>query len=162
MKSERASAPQGGRTRSQLRILELLKQFDRGISAQDIYVELRSRDRAVGLATVYRALEGLKLEGSVQVRTLPIGESLYSCVQADRHHLTCLHCQASIPIAFADDKSCDECPVEQLEQKLESLHQFKIYYHTLEFFGVCSTCAPAEGTDRDNHRVIHLHHHSHD
>lgn len=142
------------RTRSQVRILELLKQFDRGISAQDIYVELRSRDRAVGLATVYRALEGLKLEGSVQVRTLPTGESLYSCVQADRHHLTCLHCGQSIPI--------DECPVEQLEQKLESLHQFKIYYHTLEFFGVCSTCVPAAGTDHDNHRVINLHHHSHD
>jgi Fur family transcriptional regulator, ferric uptake regulator len=95
------------------------------------------------------------LEGSVQVRTLPTGESLYSCVQADRHHLTCLHCGQSIPI--------DECPVAQLERKLESLHQFKIYYHTLEFFGVCLTCAPAQITDRDDHRVIHLHHHhSHD
>jgi Fur family transcriptional regulator, ferric uptake regulator len=154
MKSERASAPQGGRTRSQARILELLKQFDRGISAQDIYVELRTRDRAVGLATVYRALEGLKLEGSVQVRTLGTGESLYSSVQADRHHLTCLHCGQSIGI--------DECPVEQLEQKLESRHQFKIYYHTLEFFGVCSTCVPAVDNPDDN-RVIHLHHHhSHD
>ena len=155
MKSERASAPQGGRTRSQERILELLQQFDRGISAQDIYVELRTRDRAVGLATVYRALESLKLEGSVQVRTLPTGESLYSCVQADRHHLTCLHCGQSIPI--------DECPVEQLEEKLESLHQFKIYYHTLEFFGVCSSCVPTTVGDRDDNQVIHSHHHhSHD
>jgi Fur family transcriptional regulator, ferric uptake regulator len=143
------------RTRSQERILQLLKQFDRGISAQDIYIELRTRDRAVGLATVYRALESLKLEGSVQCRTLPTGESLYSCVQADRHHLTCLHCGQSIPI--------DECPVEQLEERLESLHRFKIYYHTLEFFGVCLTCAPTEVNNNDEERVTHLHHHhSHD
>jgi Fur family transcriptional regulator, ferric uptake regulator len=142
------------RTRSQERILKLLKQCDRAISAQDIYVELRTRDRAVGLATVYRALESLKLEGVVQGRTLPTGESLYSCVQADRHHLTCLHCGQSIAI--------DECPVEQLEHRLESLHRFKIYYHTLEFFGVCLTCAPTE-VDNTHNRVIHLHHHhSHD
>jgi Fur family transcriptional regulator, ferric uptake regulator len=137
------------RTRSQERILQLLQQLDRAISAQDIYAELRTRDRAVGLATVYRALEGLKLEGSVQGRTLPTGESLYSCVQADRHHLTCLHCQESIPI--------DECPVEQLETKLEALHQFKIYYHTLEFFGVCLTCV-ATAPDNGDDPVIHQHH----
>jgi Fur family transcriptional regulator, ferric uptake regulator len=135
------------RTRSQERILQLLQQLDRAISAQDIYAELRTRDRAVGLATVYRALEGLKLEGSVQGRTLPTGESLYSCVQADRHH--CLHCQESIPI--------DECPVEQLETKLEALHQFKIYYHTLEFFGVCLTCV-ATAPDNGDDPVIHQHH----
>ncbi len=143
------------RTRSQERILQLLKQFDREISAQEIYVELRTRDRAVGLATIYRSLESLKLEGIIQGRTLPTGESLYSCVQADRHHLTCLHCGRSIPI--------DECPVEQLERRLESLHQFKIYYHTLEFFGVCMTCAPTVATDLPaEDRVMQLHNHSHD
>jgi Fur family transcriptional regulator, ferric uptake regulator len=142
------------RTRSQDRILQLLKQFDQGISAQDIYGELKTRNQTVGLATVYRALESLKLEGSVQGRTLPTGESLYSCVQADRHHLTCLHCGESIPI--------DECPVEQLEQRLESIHRFKIYYHTLEFFGVCLTCAPTEVNNHPENRVTHLHHHHHD
>ncbi len=139
------------RTRSQERILQLLKQFDRAISAQDIYVELRTRNQTVGLATVYRALESLKLEGIVQGRTLPTGESLYSCVQADRHHLTCLHCGQSIPI--------DECPVEQLEDRLESLHQFKIYYHTLEFFGVCLTCLPTAVNNSNADRVTHSHHH---
>jgi Fur family transcriptional regulator, ferric uptake regulator len=144
------------RTRSQERILQLLKQFDRAISAQDIYVELRTRDRGVGLATIYRALESLKLEGSIQCRLLPTGESLYSCVQADRHHLTCLHCGQSIPI--------DECPVEQLENRLESLHRFKIYYHTLEFFGVCVACAPSEVEDPIDRCLVDRshHHHSHD
>jgi Fur family ferric uptake transcriptional regulator len=124
------------RTRSQDRILSLLKSLNRAISAQDIYVELRNRNQSMGLATVYRSLEALKLEGVVQVRTLASGESLYSSVQEDRHHLTCVQCGMSMPI--------DECPVHELENQLHQSHQFKIYYHTLEFFGLCTTCQLAQ------------------
>ncbi|MCA1990976.1 MAG: transcriptional repressor [Coleofasciculus sp. S288] len=127
------------RTRSQERILNLLKSLNRAVSAQDIYVELRNREQSMGLATVYRALEALKLEGVVQVRTLASGESLYSSVQRDQHHLTCLNCGASIAI--------DECPVHQLESELQDSHQFRIYYHTLEFFGICDRCSVVTTTD---------------
>jgi Fur family transcriptional regulator, ferric uptake regulator len=119
------------RTRSQERILKLLKTLNRAISAQDIYIELRTSQN-IGLATIYRALEALKLEGVVQVRTLASGESLYSLVQQDKHHLTCLQCSQSILI--------DECPVHELETQLHNFHKFKIFYHTLEFFGLCHQC----------------------
>ncbi|MCY7276002.1 MAG: transcriptional repressor [Phormidesmis sp. CAN_BIN44] len=120
------------RTRSQERLLATLKILNRAISAQDLYIELRSREQSMGLATVYRALEALKLEGMVQVRTLPNGEALYSLVKEDRHHLTCVQCGNSIPI--------DECPVHDLEEQLHKAYQFKIYYHMLEFFGLCNRC----------------------
>lgn len=123
-----------GHTRSQERILNLLKTLNRAISAQDIYVELRNGSN-IGLATVYRALEALKLEGAVQVRTLASGESLYT-VQQDNHYLTCLQCGKSIPI--------NECPVHELETQLHKSHQFKIFYHTLEFFGLCNCCQHLE------------------
>lgn len=126
------------RTRSQDRILSLLKSLNRAISAQDIYVELRNRNQSMGLATVYRALEALKLDGAVQVRTLASGESLYGSVHEDRHHLTCLQCGISMPI--------NECPVHELEDQLHQSYQFKIYYHTLEFFGLCTTCQLAHST----------------
>lgn len=126
------------RTRSQERILNLLKTLNYAVSAQDLYIELRNRDQTMGLATVYRALETLKLEGVVQVRTLGSKESLYSPIQSDQHHLTCLNCRASIPI--------DKCPVHQLETELQDSHQFKIYYHTLEFFGLCDRCSVANVT----------------
>lgn len=123
------------RTRSQERIVSILKHVDRAISAQDLFVELRNCDQAMGLATVYRALEALKLEGVVQARTMASGESLYSLVQEDRHHLTCLQCGGSIPI--------DACPVHELEAQLNQSYQFKIYYHMLEFFGLCTQCQTA-------------------
>jgi Fur family transcriptional regulator, ferric uptake regulator len=124
------------RTRSQERILNLLKSLEQAVSAQDLYLELRNRAESMGLATVYRSLEALKLEGVVQVRTLVNGESLYSTLQEDRHHLTCLQCGVSIPM--------DRCPVHELEVQLQQAHQFKIYYHTLEFFGLCSPCQLAQ------------------
>jgi Fur family ferric uptake transcriptional regulator len=120
------------RTRNQNRIIEVLKTLDRPISAQDLFVELRQREQSMGLATVYRALEVLKLEGSIQVRLLSGGEALYSLVQEDQHHLTCLQCGRSIAI--------DECPVHELERQLNQSYQFKIYYHMLEFFGLCTAC----------------------
>ncbi|NES19541.1 MAG: transcriptional repressor [Symploca sp. SIO3E6] len=122
-------------TRSQQRILRLLKKLNRAISAQDLYVELRKGGKGIGLATVYRSLEALKLQGLVQMRKLPNGESLYSSVQKDQHHLTCLDCGESIPI--------NECPVHQLETELQTTHQFKVFYHTLEFFGLCDRCVAA-------------------
>jgi Fur family transcriptional regulator, ferric uptake regulator len=120
------------RTRSQERIVKLLKSLNSAISAQDLYIELRNRKQNMGLATVYRSLESLKLQGQVQVRTLPNGESVYSSVQQDRHHFTCVNCGVSTPI--------DECPVHALEDKLENSLRFKVYYHTLEFFGLCDKC----------------------
>jgi Fur family ferric uptake transcriptional regulator len=120
------------RTRSQKRILTLLQSLKCSISAQDLYIELRNRQQDMGLATVYRSLEALKLQGEVQVRTLANGESEYSLIKSDRHHLTCVNCGASIAI--------DECPVHNLEQQLETSHTFKVYYHTLEFFGLCQKC----------------------
>jgi len=120
------------RTRSQEKILLALKGVNQPISAQNLYIEMRQDGLTMGLATVYRALDALKLEGAVQMRTLPSGEALYSLPQEDRHHLTCLQCGNTIAI--------NECPVHDLEKQLHQAHRFKIFYHTLEFFGLCPQC----------------------
>ena len=119
-------------TRNQQHILDLVKQLDQPLSAQQLYVRLRDAGKRMGLATVYRALETLKREGLIQSRTLGTGESVYSSIKEDRHHFTCVQCGNSIPI--------DECPVHDLEEKLNAFYRFKTYYHVLEFFGLCDQC----------------------
>lgn len=117
---------------SQERILKVLKHTQREISAQELYAELRHHNQNLGLATVYRILKALTLKGLARARTSTNGESLYSLVEEDRHYLTCLHCGASIALA--------DCPICNLETTLRQSKLFTIYYHTLEFFGLCSSC----------------------
>ncbi len=119
-------------TRNQQAVLDILKQQINPLSAQELYGILKQQ-RTIGLATVYRALETLKLRGLVQSRASTGGESLYSSVEQDQHYLTCLKCGRSF--------SLDHCPLWELQEHLQHSMPFKIYYHTLEFFGLCEPCA---------------------
>jgi len=118
-------------TRNQQSVLDVLSQQPHPASAQELYGVLRQQ-QAIGLATVYRALETLKLRGLVQSRASANGELLYSSAEQDQHYLTCLQCGRSFPL--------DHCPVHELEEHLQHSVSFKIYYHTLEFFGLCEPC----------------------
>lgn len=121
-------------TRNQQAVLNLLQQQSSGLSAQDLYRRLREQ-QPIGLATVYRALETLKLQGLIKSRISANGESLYSPVTPDQHYLTCLQCGQSFPL--------DHCPVQEIEPRLRPAIPFKVYYHTLEFFGLCEPCTQA-------------------
>jgi Fur family ferric uptake transcriptional regulator len=118
-------------TQNQQAVVDVLSQQAHPVSAQELYSVLRQQ-QAISLATVYRALEILKLRGLVQSRAGTNGESLYSSIERDRHYLTCLQCGQSF--------SLDHCPVRELEEHLQHSVPFKIYYHTLEFFGLCGPC----------------------
>jgi Fur family transcriptional regulator, ferric uptake regulator len=115
-------------TPNQKRILKTLETIDREISTQALYVELRVTYKTLGLATVY--------QGLVQSRTSTEGEFLYSIVQKHQHYFTCLRCSKSINI--------DACPVCQIEADLEHKQSVKVFYHTLEFFGLCTFCQTAD------------------
>lgn len=80
------------RTRSQKRILNLLQLLNRGLSAQDIYVELRSQNQGMGLATVYRALEALKKRERFRCGCYQMGS--LSTVRYNKTNTTWLACSA--------------------------------------------------------------------
>ena len=119
-------------TNHQEHILETLEKLDTPISAQDLHVKMRSTYKSLRLATVYRGLEVLKFHGLVQSRSLINGKFLYSLAKKHQHYFTCLQCSESIDI--------QACPVCQLEAELKQSLSFKVFYHTLEFFGLCYIC----------------------
>lgn len=130
-----------GLTKYQKKIIKLLENLDTQISAQSLYIKLRSSNPHVGLATVYRSLETLKKSGLVQSRTKLNGESLYSLVGRDRHYVTCVDCGNSIPLNF--------CPIKELEGQIYQSLSFKVFYHTLEFYGLCPLCF--QGREENKH-----------
>ncbi|MGI0495188.1 Fur family transcriptional regulator [Alkalinema pantanalense CENA528] len=129
--SQESATPSPRLTHNQQAVLDLLHQQADALSAQALYGLLRER-QAIGLATVYRALETLKLYGLIKSRTGANGQALYSPAVSDQHYLTCLQCGQSFPL--------DHCPVQELETHLQPSVPFKVYYHTLEFFGLCEPC----------------------
>jgi Fur family transcriptional regulator, ferric uptake regulator len=118
---------------SQQTVLNLLRQLQQEIDAQDLHLELRRQGKKMGLATVYRALKFLKQEGLIQERPSTNGKSFYSATSSHhQHHLNCLSCQRSIVVI--------NCPIgEKLDCWFHS-QEFRVYYHTLEFFGLCPDC----------------------
>lgn len=129
--SRKSNPPLSGLTPNQQTILELLHQQSQALSAQELYRILRKR-QAIGLATVYRALEVLKRQGLIRSRIGANGESFYTPVEPDQHYLTCVQCGQSFPL--------DHCPLQEIAAHLQLSISFKIYYHTLEFFGLCEPC----------------------
>lgn len=121
-------------TKNQRTILSHLKQLEAEITAQDLHSKLRQRGINIGLATIYRTLKNLHREGIVQERVTLTGESLYSLIEhfSHSHHLNCVACGQSVTL--------NSCPIdEQLTQWCKS-QKFTVYYHTLEFFGLCDSC----------------------
>ncbi len=121
----------GKSPRSQQQVLALLERLNRPLSAREIYDHL-SRESRIGIATVYRALEALRRVGAIKVGVRANGEAAYSPLPLDRHYLHCLHCGRDIPLTT--------CPLGHNLPPLDPPIPFTVYYHTLEFFGVCGDC----------------------
>ena len=120
-------------TERQKQLLEELKKCKDELSGQELHRQLHQTNNAMGLATVYRNLQVLVKQGLVRSRHLPTGEVLYTPVERDVHHLTCVNCGETTPL--------EGCPVKTIGAPLKTSHKFELLFHTLEYFGLCQSCS---------------------
>ena len=121
-----------GLTTRQQNILEQLNNCADEISGQQIHRSLIESSSNMGLTTVYRHLRALQQKGLVRCRNLPTGEALYSPVNRDHHHLTCVDCGQTLVLK--------SCPIKNIELPKTQTKSFELLFHTLEFFGLCKSC----------------------
>ena len=119
-------------SKRQEQILEILKNCDDELSGQELHRELIIREKEMGLTTVYRNLQVLMKTGLIRSRHLPTGEVLYTPVERDIHHLTCVQC--------GETSKIDGCPVKDIHEPKQVNKKFQLLFHTLEFFGLCQNC----------------------
>ena len=119
-------------TDRQKQLLEELKKCDDELTGQELHRQLHQGEKIMGLATVYRNLQVLVKQGLVRSRHLPTGEVLYTPVERDIHHLTCVDC--------GETTRLDGCPVKTMSIPKKSSVKFEFLFHTLEFFGLCQNC----------------------
>ncbi len=110
------------------------------VSAQGLHSRLHSTGSPIGLATVYRALADLALEGEADSLQSPEGESLYrACSTTDHHHhLICRRCGLTIEIEVD--------AVENWATNVAAEHGFSQAAHVIDIFGVCAACTVASVT----------------
>jgi Fur family ferric uptake transcriptional regulator len=104
------------------------------VSAQTLHSQLRDAGSSIGLATVYRALADLAVEGDADSLQQE-GESLYrACTPGSHHHhLICRSCGLTVEIE-AD-------AVESWAASVAAQHGFTQPSHVVDVFGVCANCA---------------------
>ncbi len=112
------------------------------VSAQELHATLRSAGSPIGLATVYRALADLTVDGDADSLQSTEGENLYRACStgAHHHHLICRSCGRAVEIE-AD-------AIEEWAVATAAAHGFRDPAHVVDVFGTCDACATT-AADRD-------------
>jgi Fur family ferric uptake transcriptional regulator len=117
-------------------VLELLDQQACALSALEIEDLLRTRERRVSRASIYRILEELEPLGAVQRVDTGQGLVRYEAVGHDRahhHHLVCDQCGTLQP--FSDPEL--ERTIRRVSQRLPVV----VSDHEVVLHGACTDCA---------------------
>jgi Fur family ferric uptake transcriptional regulator len=120
-------------------VREALESSEGFVSAQSLHSGLRVAGSPIGLATVYRALADLAVEGEADSLQQD-GESLYrACTPGQHHHhLICRNCGLTVEIE-AD-------AVEKWAQTVAAEHGFTQPSHVVDVFGFCENCTRSGAT----------------
>jgi Fur family ferric uptake transcriptional regulator len=104
------------------------------VTIEDLLTEVRSQDRGIGYATVYRTLKLLAECGVASERRFGDGLSRYELADDDDHHdhLICTACGSITEF--------EEPKIERLQDTIASRYGFRLTSHRHEMYGVCSAC----------------------
>lgn len=122
-------------TRQRAAVASALEHSPTFASAQELHQLLAERGETVGLATVYRTLQGLVDSGEVDSLRGPDGEVLYrKCERTGHHHhLVCRVCGRT--------EELDARSVETWVAAMAAERGFTEVDHTIELFGRCADCS---------------------
>ncbi|MGL5857410.1 MAG: Fur family transcriptional regulator [Angustibacter sp.] len=100
-------------------------------SAQQVHAALRERGNGIGLATVYRTLQGLAEDRIVDVIRTDDGELVYRWCRSPthHHHLVCRVCGRT--------EEVEGPAVERWARQVADAHGFVDVSHTIELVGTC-------------------------
>jgi len=125
----------GGRvTRPRLCVAEVFFSMGGHPGVEELLVEVRSRHKGIGAATVYRTMKLLCDAGLVASRQFGEGFSRYETEGPEGHHdhLICTSCGKIVE--FEDEA------IEELQVRVSQRYDFIMERHRLDIFGICPTC----------------------
>lgn len=147
MNKNTKAAPAQRQTRQKRILWGLLVSANTPMSAEQLLKSARQACPTMALTTVYRNLEQLMAQETVQRIMYPDGTARYEAVQTVRHHyLICLECKKSIQLPAE--------PVNQLEKSVVEATGYEITSHNLELFGYCPACQQLRKQSQQQQNVL--------
>ena len=115
-------------------ILDILKQADTPLTAEEIFLILKSSDASTCLSTVYRTFDLFVAKDLViKSNIFDDGKARYELNDMKhQHRVACLNCHKTIVI--------EDCPFEEFERELKKKTGFDVVQHKLELYGYCQDC----------------------
>ena len=110
------------------------------LSAQEIHEGLRAGGVRIGIASVYRTLDGLDRVGFVQRVDLGDGVARFERAGAGgdhHHHLVCDDCGKVEPF--------EDAALESAIERVAAGHSYSVAAHDVVLRGACEDCAPERG-----------------
>ena len=103
-------------------------------TAADLLSDARSRNVKIGRATVFRTLDLLTEQGSLERLDLPTGEHAYvACApEQHHHHVVCRGCGASVEVT--------DSGLQAVVREIGAQSGYRIDNHRLELYGLCPEC----------------------
>lgn len=115
----------------------MLEKSGEHLSTEEIYNVVKNRCPEIGLATVYRTLQILDKLGYINKLNLDDGCVRYQInldISAhNHHHLVCNECGKIIEV--------ENDLLDNIEETLYNIYNFKITNHDLKFHGICKECS---------------------
>jgi Fur family ferric uptake transcriptional regulator len=115
-------------------ILETFLGIEGHLSVEDVYLQVKKKDRKVGIVTVFRTLKSLKECGIAREVTLGDGLTRFehSYQHPYHHHIICKNCHKTIEFV---------CPkMERIQEDIIEKYGFKPDYHRVQTYGICKDC----------------------
>jgi Fur family ferric uptake transcriptional regulator len=121
-------------------VVELLGEQDCCLSAQEIHDALRASGGRIGIASVYRALDGMDALGLIQRIDLGDGVSRYEPAYPDgdhHHHLVCDDCGKVEPF--------EDPALESALERVAGGRGYSVAAHDVVLRGACEDCRHDDG-----------------
>ena len=110
-----------------LQILESLDSRHQHVSAEDVYLALRTDGGDVGLATVYRVLTQFESAGLVTRHNFETGHSVFELAKGEHHdHMVCI--ESGDVIEFSDPV------IEERQREIAERHGYTLEDHALVLY----------------------------
>ncbi|MBA4601117.1 peroxide-responsive transcriptional repressor PerR [Thermoactinomyces mirandus] len=101
-------------------------------TADEIYKALEGTFPNMSVATVYNNLRVFKDVGLVREMTYGDASSRFDANMIEHYHIICNSCGKIIDF--------DHRPLNEIEEKAETITGFKVQSHRLELYGICPDC----------------------